>query len=924
MFFETYFDLWAEAQYEKEVAVCCPLPHTRADGSKYYDHNPSAHINLEKRVWNCKACGEGGNEVQMIIKVLGCTMPRAHKLLNALKKGYSKEDLQAQLLEKNYELTDELMLQASSIGMYSKEVLEDLDVLIEKVGTHYEYNIPVYYKGRVVDIRTYRPNCNPKVLSQDGAPTGLVIPFDQWQNSDRKRWTLLMAGEKDMICARSLGFDAITLTGGETTSPLSLTWFEGRKIAICYDNDDAGRMGARKLAKELAKVAHSVKIISRFHEDFNGTDTKEDFTDWVLNYGGTKEQFMEYIKDTDVFELEETEDDDEYPLVSLGEAINPKYHGQALRSTVQILTTTDTPYEVPISARVKKLTSDKGKMNKGDTMTWSLEDDPDALFGLLNVSNVRVQETVKASLRLSKERGAVVDVTERGVVWLCQVSDVGVGYENMNELTAYCIGCKPIQGKKYTLRYLRTADTVRGCVAMIVDGMEDAVDDVSTFVIDDDTKESLMYARHYEGSVADGISRRAKAVRGLLGYECDEDLITAIDLTFNTVEAFNYGNNKNVRGYLDTLVIGESRVGKSDTAKHLRDIYQVGAFVSLAGSSATLPGIVGGSVKDALNRQSTRAGVIPRNHKSIIVFEELAKAKEDIIRSLTDVRSSGLARITRVAGSIEMPASLRMLTLSNTRVLPNGNTRPIAEYSSGLEITKDLIGSAEDIARYDMIFILGESETESDPLYDPPEPFPAHVLQDLLRWTWSRTADNVRFMDRSDVMIRDLSQKLNKDYPIHIKLFGTECWKKLARLAIAAAAYTVSTDETYENILVTPEHVQWAYDFLIKIYDNDTFKLKAVVEEYKSKSTPCDLDTRKLQELYIKYKQTLDKLYSQSKMDKKTFKELAGIDDKTFAPLIRTLIARDFVNSDRDMMYVTMKFKKTYQLLNRNVEVEEV
>ena len=134
----------------------------------------------------------------------------------------------------------------------------------------------------------------------------------------------------------------------------------------------------------------------------------------------------------------------------------------------------------------------------------------------------------------------------------------------------------------------------------------------------------------------------------------------------------------------------------------------------------------------------------------------------------------------------------------------------------------------------------------------------------------------------------------------------------------------MSTDETYENILVTPEHVQWAYDFLIKIYDNDTFKLKAVVEEYKSKSTPCDLDTRKLQELYIKYKQTLDKLYSQSKMDKKTFKELAGIDDKTFAPLIRTLIARDFVNSDRDMMYVTMKFKKTYQLLNRNVEVEEV
>lgn len=922
MFFETYFNLWDEAQYEKEIAVCCPIPHTKSDGSKYYEHNASCHINLEKRLWNCKSCGAGGNEVQMVQQVLNCSVPRATKFLSMLKRGIGREDIKEQL--NGYELTEDNFKSACNLGMFNRDVLADLDVMIEQVNNHYEFHIPAYYKGRLIDIRTYRPGIQPKVLSVEGAPAGFIIPFDQWQESDPNRWTLLMAGEKDMICARSLGFNAITLTGGEVTSPISAKWFEGRRVAIVYDNDDPGRMGARKIAKLIAPYATRVRVIEKFHEDFEGTDTKEDFTDWVLNYEGTYDRMVQYIQETEDFVMEEAEQDDECALVTLTEAIDPKYHGSMLRSTVQVLTTSDTPFEIPSVARVKKLTSDKGKLEKGATVTWSLEDDPTALFKLVGGSVDQVDATIRRCLYLGAEKGTCVDIQEREVVYICQVSDMNASYEDMSELTAFCVGVKPVQGKRYTLRYLRTTDTNRGCVAMIVDKMEDAVDDISTFVVDETTKESLVYAQHVEGNVAERISHRAQAVRGVLGYECNEDLITAIDMTFNTVKEFDYGINKDVKGYMDTLVIGESRVGKSDTSKRLRDVYKVGAFVSLAGSAATIAGVVGGSVKDALGRQSTRAGAIPRNHGGIIIFEELAKARDDMVRSLTDVRSSGLARITRVSGSIEMPASLRMLTLSNCRALPNGETRPIAEYSSGIEITKDLIGTAEDIARYDMVFVLGDTGETSDPLYDPPEPYPEHVMRDLVRWTWSRTAEQIKFISNSDRIIRDLANDLNNTYPLHIKLFGTECWKKLARLSIAAACYTVSTDDTYENVLVTPEHVQWAYNFLKKIYDNDTFKLSAVVALHKAQSEVDPADTAKLQDFFIKYKQALTKLYTQSKMDKKTFKELANIDDRDFAPLVRTLIARDFVNSDREMMYVTMKFKETFKLLNTNTEVPRV
>ena len=923
MFFETYFNLWGEQGVHGEVLVNCPIPHHKKDGTTYMDHNPSCSINLEKRLWNCKSCGCGGNEVQMIEQIFHCTSSRARKFLDMLRRGFSCEHIHEQL--KDYTLTEECKRHANSIGIFDPNVLTDLDVMVEKIDDHFEYSLPVYYMGRVVDIRTYRPGCQPKVLSLPGAPSGLIVPYDKLMESDDRRWVILNAGEKDMMVARCLGLNAYTLTGGETNSVLNPEWFARKKVAICYDNDDAGRTGALKIARQIYPYVSCVRIVNRFHEAFNGDDTKEDFTDWVLKYGGSKEQFIEDVNNTPDFVPDETDDNvTNYRVITLAEAIDPKYHGQILRSTVQILTTSDTPFEIPSTARVKKVAALKGMLNKGDSVQWNLNDHPDSVFLLTGANKARTEDVIRNNMRLGNEKGVVVDVFEREVVWVCQVADVGAGYEDMSELTVYCVGCHPAQGKKYTLTYLRSTDTARGTVALIADQMEDALDDISTFTINEDTKASLVYGLHTEGDVADRVSRRATAVRGLLGYECDETLITLIDLTFNTVEAFNYGNNKNVRGYMDNLVIGESRIGKSDTAKHLRDVYNIGAFVSLAGTSSTIAGIVGGTVKDGVGRNSTRAGVIPRNHKSIIVFEELAKAKEDISRSLTDVRSSGVARITRVNGSVEMPASLRMLTLSNPRCLPTGESRPISEYSNGLEITRELIGASEDIARYDLILISEGGNTETDPLYDAPEPFPDKVLQDLVRWVWSRKPDDIKFLNGSDVMIRDKAKELNETYPMHIKLFGTECWKKLARLSIATAAYVVSTDDTFESICVYPEHVDWAYNFMIKIYDNETFKIRSIVADYIAKTTPDERSTARLQEMYIQHRRVIDRLYTQSKMDKKTFRELSGLDDNACGPLIRTLIARDFVNSERDMLYVTMKFKKTYKLLDQHTEVARV
>ena len=157
---------------------------------------------------------------------------------------------------------------------------------------------------------------------------------------------------------------------------------------------------------------------------------------------------------------------------------------------------------------------------------------------------------------------------------------------------------------------------------------------------------------------------------------------------------------KGIRGYLDGLIVTESRVGKSTTAQALSKVYGIGSIASLAGSAATSAGLVGGSVK-AGNSSQIRPGLIPRNHGKAIIFEELAKAKFSLMPELTDIRSSGIVRINRSTGDLSLPASVRILFLTNPKTEDDGMIRPILAYPNGIEIVKPLIGAIEDIARFD-------------------------------------------------------------------------------------------------------------------------------------------------------------------------------------------------------------------------------
>ena len=923
-FFEYYFDEYDFSK--KETAVCCPFPHHTASGHEYQETIPSAHINLDKGLFHCKVCDKGLSEVAFIAEILGCSYESAIKIS---KMFTTKED---RFTWKDNTISPEIQELCLKLGI-SKEVIEELELKTE-LGD--EIAFPVFLYGKVVDVRSYRPQDRAnKIRSRVGTTTGMIIPFDIWRQTKEDKWTIICAGEKDMAVTRSNGFNAITLTGGEKALPKIINPFRNRKVAICYDNDEAGIAGANTLAAFLMPYVKEVKVVTNFHEVCK--EHGEDLTDFFVKYKKTKADLKNYINNTPAFTREQAKEEQlkRRPLITLLEASKPQYINRVVQSNVQVVATFEKAMPVPTTIYAKKInTSGDAKYNQmlvGEERTWELSENT-CQDVLKLVDNNFTEEQIRLNIRellgISKyERDVKVEKPTKDTVYQCNVTDL---FEATTkdiatiEFTAYVLKKRLESGRKYLITYKLVPHPYKGQqLVMVILDVEEASDSISNFHITDEVKKNLDKFRELEGTVPERINKLTEMVKAFIGYNGYNKLIEAVDLSYHTVLEFNFGTFKNVRGYLDTLIVAESRVGKSSTAEALQRLYGLGAFTSLAGNSATIPGIIGGSTKVNGNYQ-TRAGLIPMNHRGLVIFEELAKCNSNLVRELTDIRSSNQVRIARVSGVLTLPALVRMITLTNVRNT-GSKIKPINSYPNGIDILVDLIGSPEDIARYDLMLILGDQGNKIvDPFWEPSTPFEPEAYQTRIRWVWSRTIDQIIIDKEVGKHILDRCNELNKTYDSHIKIFGTEAWKKVARLAIAMAGYLVSTDSSYEKIIVTKEHVDAAVEYLIDCYDNPTFKLKEYVKMEQLYNTIDDEGVKLLQELYNQNPSIMLQLERLSSTNKQNLMAATGLDSELYNKFMQRLTQGLFIQYEGYDIIPTQRFRLGMSKINRAGNIHKV
>lgn len=291
------------------------------------------------------------------------------------------------------------------------------------------------------------------------------------------------------------------------------------------------------------------------------------------------------------------------------------------------------------------------------------------------------------------------------------------------------------------------------------------------------------------------------------------DLHLAVDLAFKSVLSFKFDNEVVHKGWMDIMIIGDTRCGKGYVAEKLAKYFQLGEAIS--GDNLSFAGLVGGLQQ--YNKQWVITwGKIPLNDCGLVIIDEASEIKSDDWTRLSRLRSEGIAEITKINTQI---------TQARTRIIfiANPILKTIANYSYGIQALVDIVKAPEDIARFDYALVVAHNEVEIKDINKRREPIKELYSNDLeqllILWAWSRTQDEILFSLEAIQLIYTLSVKLAQVYTFSVPLIqGENIRIKLAKIAIAFAVRLYSNKKNGKYLFVDSIHVECAYHFLNMIY----------------------------------------------------------------------------------------------------------
>ena len=899
-YFKKYFNE-VENWNSEEVKVLCPF---------HEDTHPSASINTYKDLFHCWVCNIGYNEEQFIARINGISNSDALKLLNK----YQVQDKWE--VEKGLLWSDQTMLtKVISLG-FSKELIEEmkLGLIKDEVGKKY-LGIPIYYNNILVDVRRYnimKYENQPKMKSNDNARVGWLVPYDKFLSSNEICY--LFEGEKDMLMARELGINAYTLTGGAGAVPNEyvINAFKDKDIVICYDNDDAGHKGMESIYKELKDIVKSIKYIEI--GDVVKED-KEDFYDYIHKYNGNIFEF--YSLDQHHFNLKEI---DSIKISTIKDALKDSKIKKDLRSIITVTSEFSDPYSVPTVVEIEKVKDTGTKLDtmfENEKRTWFLEKiNMQDMLELIEVNAKTVELNAKFRSYLNvpaKEPGIEIRPKELKTIFKSIITDKDYDGSGVS-LDIYSFE-KLNVGSQYVIDYKIYPHPTKNQKLIAVAFNVKLINDSNNYTIN---KEKLSVFKS-DGNIKERLDRLYESAKHHIAKHLNYNIWLMSDLVFNSILDFNYGEP--MKGALDVFFLGDTQVGKSETTSKMVELYNFGHFLSL--KTSTTVGLIGGSNK-VDGAFCNTIGAIPRQHKRLAILEEFSGARPDFIKTMTDIRSSNELRISRVSGELIVPCKLRMITISNPINDENGNPRFLNTFPNGVMPLMELIKSAEDVARYDGFLLIPKVENRFNPFeYQlTGEKIPKECYEEKAKWVVTRGIDNVKFADGVESYIWEKAEELNKLFECNFPLFGTTTSKKLARFCVALASLVMEVDESYENIIVTKEIVDFIVEYLISIYTSPTFKLREYALDYRSYSEYTDKDVKNLQSLYAHNSTFIDFIGTQNRTTRSNLLSISGLESAKFSPLFNKMVAYKFIRLNNDNVYPTNKFRKVYNLIDKNFKTD--
>jgi len=805
------------------VLVICPFPD-------HDDTEPSLSINIYTGLWKCFGCDSAGDIFTFIMKIENVDFRRAENIARSMSLPFIPPAEITRWKRALLKSTKWMLFLREQRGL-TKSTINEYDLGWD--GSR--ITIPVYdIDGNCVNIRRYSKTASGKnkVLNYK---QGYGSPIRIFGLSVLKHDTIwVVEGELDCILANQLGLYAVTSTGGALAwNPDWADKFQDKTICICYDVDKSGKVGAERTARHLATTATEVKIIALPMVDQVGADV----TDYIVANGATLEDFYTLSKQTTIWELptvadnaESTDKDETVYEVHLSQATQARYFKKRVSVTGIVAGKTLAPYMVPKKVEFQCSADMDACINcpmihaAGVAKTMVVSSKTKWLLDLIGVADNTQRNTLLAMVgagrckHLSMKVMSMQNVEEISVI---PDLDFTTSTEEYCIRRCFFVGNGLRSNQPYVFTGLSLPDPKNQIATLLFNKADNTQGDIFSFKM---TPEIFKQLRIFQPKKHQSITNKFKHIytdlsANVTGIVGRHDLITAADLAWHSALSFIFQKRKVMRGWVEVLIIGDPRTGKTETVSNLQQHYRLGEF--LTGENTSYAGLIGGLQQNNKVWQITW-GKLPLNNGRLVAIDEISALSVEEIGQMSGVRSTGIAEITKIQTERTF-ARTRAIWMSNPR-----SARTLATYTYGVLAVKELIGRPEDIARFDLAMSVANNEVDVELINTENIPkvkhtYTSELCRTLLLWAWSRTHEQINFTSDAVSAILRAAIDMGNTYSPKIPFVEAADQRiKLARLATAAAIRTFSTEDG-DTVLVTKDHVQFIVEYLTAVYSKPSF-----------------------------------------------------------------------------------------------------
>ena len=918
-----------------EVKAECPFTELH-EGQ--IDANPSLTVNLAKGVYYCNTCHSKGNVHTMLKQVYGLTNEEAWFQLG--------DALNVPRPDGNKPARPEIEI--GLVSEYHRRLIDLTgpirDVLKERRGLHDEtlktfqlgwdgerITIPIYDEfNTLVNFRRYKWNSTDdqwKVLNyidEYGNAYGEVRIFGIDRLLDPTiEYVIWCGGEMDRICSEQHGFPTATPTSGEGTWNTAWTkYFRNKKrVYLAQDNDEAGRNATAKLCEKLYRVV-DVYII-QWPEDF---PAKGDITDFYTKCGLTTDDFQKLLDNAvkyvdDAFNEDRIAEESDAEEVHLSDSGDARLYGKRIRVPVMVSGKDSTPYLCPkvIKASCGDAADSENKKcshcslaTHAGERTITLHSIDKDIMRLIKCSEKQQQavlmEIMNINQRCEKCGLSVEEFMNIEELRLIPKAEANFGFAKEHEYvvrTGYYLGGNLKTNKRYTMAGYMYPDPYTQFATYIFDKAFPEKDLISDFEINDEVIEHLkMFQVNNGQSISDKFNEIHMDLERNVTYIWERrNVAIAVDLIYHTALNFYFQEQFVKRGWGELLIIGDSGQAKTTVVERLMSHYTLGELHS--GESSRRTGLVY-NMQQNNKRWFLVWGAFPLNDGGLLCIDELSGLSEEDLAVMSDVRSSGLAKATGVI-TAETSSRTRAIYISNPR-----NGRQLNAETYGVSAVLKLMGKAEDVRRLDLAMSVASGDVDPSlvnrTLRDipaVPHKYTSELCHTRVLWAWSRRPENIEITDEATAYILQRATELGQKYSSKIPIVEAADQRiKIARLAVATAACVMSTDESFEKVIVKPEHVDFVVEFMNELYSSKSFGYDRLSEQ-ETTNTDASVDNiSKLRmaflALYISdHNEMAEILYQLPYFSRSTLEDYTGLAKDDLKMLLKFLTTQHLVDKSK-------------------------